>query len=146
MSPDDSLKPFLVTQDSSPEVSSQDAERFLAALKEGLTPEAAAASVGKPLEFIKSTAAMREAVQAMVTNVGHFYLKDPERRKQVAIAKLIEQLLTAPEAKDQIAAARALPKVDPEAWPQQQAPLVNISISDDVRALDPGDLWEGDTK
>lgn len=77
----------------------------------------------------------------LADEVSPFYIPDPENRRKALIAAMTREMALAAESKDRIAAARVLAK-DPEVGMSgNQAPLVNINISDETRKMDTGPMW-----
>lgn len=108
----------------------QDATDFITALKAGKTAREAAEGVGKPLsDLLRQTIVKRrlEELQA-------YHMERGETRDKVVDSALMEILLMDPDAKNKTAAAKLLKDKD-------DAPLVNISISDELRGLSTKPLW-----
>ncbi len=109
----------------------QDAADFVAALKAGKTAQEAAESVGKPLpELLRQT-----IVRRRVEELAAYFVAKGEARDQLVDSAMLEILLTDPDARNRGMAAKLLKE-------QADGPLVNISISDEVRALKVDDLWK----
>jgi hypothetical protein len=128
-----------IRKDSDPQgIEIKDAAQFLKALREGKSPQDAAVEVGRPLKQLERSPEVLEALG----DLQNYYFQDAAIRKAIVIAKNTKIVITG-EDRDSVAASRVL-ALDPDlglTGNQNTTVTVNI-LSDDVKNLDPGNLWE----
>jgi hypothetical protein len=134
----DNINVEIVKGKSMKDLDVKNAHQFIHALTSGKSVEDAAELVGQTPKSL----ARNDEVKALLQGLPDYYFKDPEVRRMMILAKMTQILLKG-DPRDSINAAKVLTS-DPEMEWQNDKPVVNITISDDMLKLDKesDDLWK----
>lgn len=118
------------------EVDVKQAHDFIEHVEAKVPLQEAAQRVGSTLDKL----GRMEIVRHWFESVAPYYVKDPDIRRSAVIGAMFKEMFEAEESGDRIAAARVIIK-DPDLGFMNQTPGVSITISDETRKLDVGQLW-----